>query len=71
MLYLLLRETNPTEDLKVKGNEKINTVHVKCYNYRKKGHFGRNCPLPANVPLFTKTPKSYVCSHAYIGDSVA
>jgi len=55
---------------KAKGNGVKDMACVKCYNYVKKGHFARDCPELAKAPLPTKTSKLYVCSHAFIANSL-
>ena len=58
---------------KQKAKAKIgkNTGHVKCYNYVKKGHFTPDCPKLVNLPFFTKIYECYVCSHAFVTNSLS
>lgn len=55
---------------KSKGNGAKDMARVKRYNSGKKGHFARDCPEPAKVPTSTKTPELYVCSHAFVANSL-
>ena len=56
---------------KAKGNRGKDMARVKCYKCEKKSHFARDCPEPANIPTSTKTPKLYVCSHAFVANSLS
>jgi len=55
---------------KAKGNKAKGRARVKYYNYGKKGHFARDCPEPAKVPLSSKTPKLFICSDVFITNSL-
>ena len=55
---------------KAKGTGSKDMARVKCYNCGKKGHFPRDCPKLVELPLLPKTPKLYVCSHAFVANSV-
>ena len=55
---------------KAKGNGAKDMARVKCYNFGRKGHFARDYSEPAKVPLSTKTPELYICSHAFIANSL-
>jgi len=45
-------------------------TQVKCHNYEKRGHFTRNYPKPAKVPLPIKTSELYGCSYEFISNSI-
>jgi len=51
---------------KAKGNGAKDMTRVKYNKCGKKGHFARDCPKLAKVPLSSKTPELYVYSHAFI-----
>ena len=51
---------------KAKGKGENNVACVKCYHYVKKGHFTRDCPEPAKVPLSTKMFELDVYCHAFV-----
>ena len=36
----------------------------------KEGHFARNCPKLSKVPLSTESPELYVCSYAFVPNSL-
>jgi len=59
-----------TKKQKAKGHEAKDMICAKYYNYEKKGHFARDCPEPAKVPTFTKTPALYICFHAFVTNSL-
>ena len=55
---------------KAKGNGAKDIARVKGYNCGKKGQFAWDCPKPAKVPTSIKTPELYVCSHAFVANSL-
>jgi len=58
---------------KAKGEVKKNMARVTCYNYRKKGHYARDCPEPTQVPSSSfptdQLCELLVCSHAFVANS--
>ena len=48
-------------------------ARVTCYNYRKKGHYARDCPKPTQVPSSSfptdQLCELLVCSHAFVANS--
>jgi len=45
-------------------------ARVKCYNCEKKGQFAWDCLQLAKIPISTKTPQLYICSHAFVANSL-
>ena len=43
---------------------------MKCYNCGKKCHYDRDCLEPQKTPFSTYSPELYVCSDAFVANSL-
>ncbi|KAL0311684.1 UNVERIFIED_CONTAM: hypothetical protein Scaly_2917200 [Sesamum calycinum] len=53
-----------------KRGGKKNMAKAKCYNCQKMGHFARECTEPKKVRPNPSSPSSFVCSHAFLANSL-
>ncbi|KAL0440288.1 UNVERIFIED_CONTAM: hypothetical protein Slati_2511800 [Sesamum latifolium] len=53
-----------------KRGGKKNIAKAKYSNCQKMGHFARECTKPKKVRPNTSSPNSFLCSHAFVVDSL-